>query len=64
MIRKDPTTSTASYWRARFVEIAREAAQAGLVGPAGRPGLRPRSRMAGFATLRLGRRGGAQARVG
>ena len=56
MNRKNPTPSPAAYWRARFVEIARQA-EAELPRAAGRPsGLRPRSRMAGFATLRLGRR--------
>ena len=39
-------------WRERFLQVAREA-QAELQRPKSRPsGLRPRSRMAGFATLR------------
>jgi hypothetical protein len=43
-------------WRERFLQIAREA-QAELARPKSRPtGLRPRSRMAGFATLRRGPR--------
>lgn len=48
--------SPASTWRARFLEIARQVE--GATRPAARPsGLRPRSKMAGFATLRLTRRG-------
>jgi hypothetical protein len=44
--------SRALAWRERFLEIAREAQQE-LRSPRGRStGLRPRSRMAGFATLR------------
>ena len=47
--------SPASTWRTRFLEIARQVE--GATRPAARPsGLRPRSKMAGFATLRTGRR--------
>jgi len=42
-------------WRDRFLEIARQAGGAGpRVPPALASGLRPRARMAGFATLRRG----------
>ena len=55
MTRRNTTPSPASTWRARFLEIARQVE--GGARPAARPeGLRPRSRMAGFATLRLARR--------
>jgi hypothetical protein len=56
MNRKSSMPSPASSWRARFLEIARQAeAESPLA--AGRPsGLRSRSRMAGFAVVRLGRR--------
>ena len=63
MNRKSPTPSPASSWRARFLEIARQA-EADLTLPAARPsGLRPRSRMAGFAALRRGRRAPVAPRV-
>lgn len=55
MNRHNANASPASSWRARFLEIARQVE--GATRPAARPsGLRPRSKMAGFATLRLGRR--------
>ena len=55
MTRRNAHPSPASTWRARFLEIARQVE--GATRPAARPaGLRPRSKMAGFATLRLGRR--------
>jgi len=48
--------SPASTWRTRFLEIARQVE--GATRPAARPsGLRPRSKMAGFATLRRSGRG-------
>ena len=54
MTRKNPQPSPASLWRARFLEIARQVE--GVPSP-GRPsGLKPRSKMAGFAAIRLGRR--------
>jgi len=56
MTRRQHTPSPATTWRARFLEIARQVE--GATHPAARPsGLRPRSKMAGFATLR--RRGPA-----
>jgi hypothetical protein len=59
MTRKNATPSPASTWRARFLEIARQV-EGEITRPAARPmGLRPRSKMAGFATLRVGRRGAA-----
>ena len=49
-------TSKAPSWRDRFLEIARQV-EGELARPAAVPsGLRPRSRMAGFATLRRTRR--------
>ena len=49
-------TSKAPSWRDRFLEIARQV-EGDLARPVGVPsGLRPRSRMAGFATLRRARR--------
>ena len=55
MTRRHSHPSPASTWRARFLEIARQVE--GATRPAARPsGLRPRSKMAGFATLRVGRR--------
>ena len=50
--KNTPLESRALAWRERFLEIAREA-QEELGRARGRAtGLRPRSRMAGFATLR------------
>lgn len=48
-----PLDPRAQAWRLRFLEIAREAAEQ-VLEPAPRrlPGLRPRSRMGGFATVR------------
>ena len=55
MNRKAIPPSPASSWRARFLEIARQAEAEAR--PAIRPaGLRSRARMGGFATLRLGPR--------
>ena len=55
--------SRAIAWRERFLEIAREA-QAELSRPRSRPtGLRPRSKMAGFATLRRSSHAQAKARM-
>jgi len=59
MNRNNP--SPASTWRARFLEIARQVE--GATRPAARPsGLRPRSKMAGFATLRRSGRGASTVR--
>ncbi len=45
-------------WRHRFLEIARELEAVGVRAPGpGASGLRPRARMAGFATLRRARQG-------
>ena len=50
-------------WRERFLQVAREA-QAELQLPKSRAtGLRPRSRMAGFATLRRSVRGPGSVRT-
>jgi hypothetical protein len=63
MNRHNATPSPASTWRARFLEIARQV-EGELARPAARPsGLRARSRMAGFATLRLAHRGTAGTRL-
>jgi hypothetical protein len=55
MSTRFPSDRRAS-WRLRFLEIARQ-----VEGSVSRPsasGLRPRSKMAGFATLRRARRSG------
>jgi hypothetical protein len=62
MNKRNPTPTASSYWRARFVEIGRQA-EAELPRGARPSGLRPRSRMAGFAALRLGRRPAALPRL-
>lgn len=50
-------------WRDRFLQVAREA-QAEISRPKARStGLRPRSRMAGFALLRRGARSSGIARL-
>ena len=52
------TTARRLTWRHRFLEIAREFEAVGIRAPApGASGLRPRARMAGFATLRRARQG-------
>ena len=43
-------------WRLRFLEIARQAEGSGVPAAKGPGGLRPRSKMAGYATLRRARR--------
>jgi hypothetical protein len=42
-------------WRLRFLEIARQVEGSTVRAVGGAGGLRPRSRMAGFATLRRAR---------
>lgn len=44
-------------WRLRFLEIARQVEGSPARPTGGAGGLRPRSKMAGFATLRRARRG-------
>lgn len=55
----------AQAWRLRFLEIARQS-EAATAMPAERrlPGLRPRSRMAGFAVVGRARRPAAALRPG
>ena len=56
-------SSKAPSWRDRFLEIARQV-EGELSRPVAVPsGLRPRSRMAGFATLRRTRRSALAARI-
>ena len=43
-------------WRLRFLEIARQVEGSGTPVARGLGGLRPRSKMAGYATLRRARR--------
>lgn len=43
-------------WRLRFLEIARQVEGNGSPAAKGLGGLRPRSKMAGYATVRRGRR--------
>ena len=63
MNTKNVLPNPTSPWRARFLEIAREAQAEVRRAPALPSGLRARSKMAGFATLRLGRRAATGARV-
>jgi len=54
------TTPRRETWRHRFLEIARRYEAVGVrAEPLGISGLRPRAKMAGFATLQLGRSGAA-----
>ena len=50
-----PADRRATTWRLRFLEIARQVEGVAGPSPAVPGGLRPRSKMAGFATLRRAR---------